>query len=122
MRVEMSTDKQIEKMVIAFVSQLRQVVTQATKNEVAAAIQKAIGARGGRGRGLAMIGPVDAKGRRAKRSPRQMSNQSERLFDHIKGNPGQRMEQIVDGVGLPTSLLQPLVKRLLAEKRIKAKG
>jgi len=103
----MSTDKQIERMVSAFVSQLREVVSQATKHEVAAAIQKALGARGGRRGALAALGPVDAAGRRAKRSPRQMTNQAERLYDHIKGNPGQRMEQIVEGINLPTSLLQP---------------
>ena len=33
-----------------------------------------------------------------------------------------RMEQICDGLGMKTNLLQPLAKRLLAEKRLKAKG
>jgi hypothetical protein len=69
-----------------------------------------------------MTVPVDAAGRRAKRSPRQMANQTEKLYEYIKGNPGLRMEQIVEGMVLDTALLQPLIKRLVAEKRIKAKG
>jgi hypothetical protein len=31
--------------------------------------------------------------------------------DHVKANPGQRMEEIVKGLGLETGLLQPLVNK-----------
>jgi hypothetical protein len=36
--------------------------------------------------------------------------------------PGERMEQISRGLGIRTGLLQPLIKRLLGERRIKARG
>ena len=51
-----------------------------------------------------------------------MEGQAEKLYDYVKSHPGERMEQICDGLGMKTNLLQPLAKRLLAERRLKAKG
>jgi hypothetical protein len=124
----MATDKNIEKLVHDFVARLSALVAQATRDEVSEAIRKAIGAggaRGGRGRGrrsFTPVGPVDALGRRRKRTEGQLETQSEKLFDYIKSNPGERMETISDALGQPSTLLAPLVRRLIADKRVKAKG
>ena len=120
----MNIDKQLVKLVTAFVAELRMVVETATRDEVADALRKAVGngaARAVRGRGGKRVAIVDASSR-FKRTPRQMEGQAEKLYDYIKSHPGERMEQICDGLGMKTNLLQPLAKRLLAEKRLKAKG
>ena len=121
----MNIDKQLIKMVTAFVAELRMVVETATRDEVADALRKAVGGngavRGGRGRGKRGVVVVPT-GSRFKRTPRQMEGQAEKLYDYIKAHPGERMEQICEGLGMKTNLLQPLAKRLLAEKRLKAKG
>jgi hypothetical protein len=123
----MNIDKQLVKIVTAFVAELRMVVETATRDEVADALRKAVGngaGRAGRGRGgKRAAGPVlVGAGGRFKRTPRQMEGQADKLYDYIKSHPGERMEQICDGLGMKTNLLQPLAKRLLAEKRLKAKG
>ncbi len=121
----MNIDKQLVKLVTAFVAELRMVVETATRDEVADALRKAVGngaARGGRGRGGKRAAVVVDAGSRFKRTPRQMEGQAEKLYDYVKSHPGERMEQICDGLGMKTNLLQPLAKRLLAEKRLKAKG
>jgi hypothetical protein len=123
----MNIDKQLVKIVTAFVAELRMVVETATRDEVADALRKAVGGNGvvRVGRGGAKRLPaalVAAGGSRFKRTPRQMEGQAEKLYDYIKTHPGERMEQICEGLGMKTNLLQPLAKRLLAEKRLKAKG
>jgi hypothetical protein len=121
----MNIDKQLVKMVTAFVAELRMVVETATRDEVADALRKAVGGNGvvrvGGGRGK-RLPTIVATGSRFKRTPRQMEGQAEKLYDYIKSHPGERMEQICEGLGMKTNLLQPLAKRLLAEKRLKAKG
>jgi hypothetical protein len=122
----MNIDKQLVKLVTAFVAELRMVVETATRDEVADALRKAVGngaPRGGRsaGRGGKRAVVVDTSSR-FKRTPRQMEGQAEKLYDYVKSHPGERMEQICDGLGMKTNLLQPLAKRLLAEKRLRAKG
>jgi hypothetical protein len=117
----MNLDKQLDRLVNTFVSDLRELVASVTREEVAEAIRKAVGSGGGRG-GRKGRAAVIVDSRRLKRSPKQMAGQAEKLYEHIKANPGQRMEQICDALGMGTNLLQPLARRLLAEKRIKAKG
>jgi hypothetical protein len=121
----MNIDKQLVKLVTAFVAELRMVVETATRDEVADALRKAVGngaPRGARGGARGKRAVVVDTGSRFKRTPRQMEGQAEKLYDYVKSHPGERMEQICDGLGMKTNLLQPLAKRLLAEKRLKAKG
>jgi hypothetical protein len=121
----MSLDKQLEKMIVSFAADVRRVVAEATRREILQAVQQSvIRGGGGAGRGGAgrAVKPIAARGPGGKRSPEQMAKQQARLLAHIKSNPNQRMEQIVAGIGIDTNLLQPLIKRLLQEKRIKTKG
>jgi hypothetical protein len=67
-----------------------------------------------------VAGKVTKKGQ--KRDPNDLAALVERLFDFIKANPGRRVEQIKDKLGLKTSELSLPIKKLLAGKRITSKG
>jgi hypothetical protein len=57
-----------------------------------------------------------------KRSPDELAKLTEKLASYIKANPGQRIEQIGEGLGRPTKELSLPVKKLLRTKRISSKG
>jgi hypothetical protein len=60
--------------------------------------------------------------KRAKRNPGEIDVLTKRLAEYIRVNPGQRMEQIKNGLGVATKQLQLPIRRLLEAKRIVAKG
>lgn len=81
------------------------------------------GARGGRA--AASSAPVRGGGRREKgqkRDPGEIERLTDRLLDYIKGNGGQRIEQIAAGMGTVTKELNLPVKKLIAQKSLKTKG
>jgi hypothetical protein len=74
-----------------------------------------------RGAGVAAKAPrTRAKG--AKRSPDELEKLTGQLLTYIKGNAGQRIEQIADGMGTSTKELNLPAKKLLSTKAIKTKG
>ncbi len=80
--------------------------------------------RGGRG---GRVAPVSAKlgSRREKgqkRDPNEIERLTGRLLDYVKGNAGQRIEQIAAGMGTVTKELNLPVKKLIAQKSLKTKG
>jgi hypothetical protein len=80
------------------------------------------GARGGRA--AASSAPVRG-GRREKgqkRDPGEIERLTGRLLDYVKGNAGQRIEQIAAGMGTVTKELNLPVKKLIAQKSLKTKG
>jgi hypothetical protein len=80
------------------------------------------GARGGRA--SASTAPVRG-GRREKgqkRDPGEIERLTGRLLDYVKGNAGQRIEQIAAGMGTVTKELNLPVKKLIAQKSLKTKG
>jgi hypothetical protein len=121
----MNLDKQLDRMVSGFVGDLRKVISQATREQVADALRRAVGGRGAangaRGGRVAKVAR-GGRGGRIKRSPKQIAAQTSKLHDYIKSHPGERMELISRSLGLTTNLLQPLIKKLLSDKKIKAKG
>ena len=102
-----------------FAREIEAIVGQLVRREVASAVKNHGGSvRAGRGTSTA---PRPAT-RRRKRSPRQLENATRKLLEYIQAYPNERMEQITKGVGIRTGLLQPLIKKLLSERRIKARG
>ena len=82
------------------------------------------GGRGGRA-AAASSAPVRGGGRREKgqkRDPEEIERLTGRLLDYIKGNGGQRIEQIAAGMGTVTKELNLPVKKLIAQKSLKTKG
>ncbi|HET7539286.1 MAG TPA: DNA-binding protein [Polyangiaceae bacterium] len=82
--------------------------------------------RGGRGaRAAISSAPVRGGGRREKgqkRDPGEIERLTGRLLDYVKGNAGQRIEQIAAGMGTVTKELNLPVKKLIAQKALKTKG
>ena len=82
------------------------------------------GGRGGRP-AAASAAPVRGGGRREKgqkRDPGEIERLTGRLLDYVKGNAGQRIEQIAAGMGTVTKELNLPVKKLIAQKALKTKG
>jgi len=115
---------EVERLVREFTTKLEQVIRSQVVSEIDNAVRTAVqgvggGARsGGRGRSVGKI--VSAGG--GKRTPEQIAKTAARLHSFIASNPGQRAEQIADGTKISTSEMALPIKRLLAEKKIKASG
>jgi len=64
--------------------------------------------------------PVSAapKGKGAKRDPGMLADLTDRLGQYITANPGQRIEQISNGIGVPTKELSLPVRKLLSSGTI----
>ena len=56
------------------------------------------------------------------RDPNEIERLTGRLLDYVKGNAGQRIEQIAAGMGTVTKELNLPVKKLIAQKSLKTKG
>ena len=61
-----------------------------------------------------------AKG--AKRSPDELEELTNQLLAYVKGNPGQRIEQIAEGMGTSTKELNLPAKKLIGNKSLKTRG
>lgn len=124
-----SVSDQIRARVEAFVDEMSDLIRESAMDTV----QKALagGSDGGarRGRRAAVGGrrpgaSVSARGRAkgAKRSPDELENLTTQLLTYVKGNPGQRIEQIAQGMGTSTKELNLPAKKLLSKKALRTKG
>ena len=114
-------NRQLRRALDDFAREIETIVAQLVRREVAAAVRS----HGGTDRAARAAAPDDdahTARRRRKRSPRQLENATRKLHEYIAEHPHERMEQISRGLGIRTGLLQPLIKRLLEEQQIKAKG
>jgi DNA-binding NtrC family response regulator len=68
--------------------------------------------------------PKGGQKRRAgeKRSPQILAQVTEQVFNHIKANAGQGVEQIAKALGTTTKELTLPIRKLLADKKITSKG
>jgi hypothetical protein len=114
----MNIEKQIDKLVGDFASELRDLVRRAVLEQVESALAEVTDLKGRR----PVVGRGRAPGRGGKRSPKEIEATTRKLLGHIEGNPNQRMEQISSALGIRTTLLQPCIKQLVADKKIKTRG
>lgn len=125
-------DDRIRARVEQFAVELAELIRESAMETVSAALA---GARPSAGRGGRRAAPVavavrgSSRGRAAasrekgaKRPPDEIERLTGRLQDYIKGNPGQRIEQIADGMGTSTKELNLPAKKLIAGKQLKTKG
>jgi hypothetical protein len=57
-----------------------------------------------------------------KRTPQQLTQITENVFNYVKGNAGQGVEQIAKSLATSTKELTLPIRKLLADKRIGSKG
>jgi hypothetical protein len=115
-------NRQLRRAMDDFAREIEAIVGQLVRREVAAAVKNLGGLPRSRQAANGSGSDDTPAGRRRKRSARQLENATRKLHEYIEAHPEQRMEQISRGVGIRTGLLQPLIKRLLAERQIKARG
>jgi hypothetical protein len=126
-------DDRIRARVEQFAAELAELIRESAMETVSAALAGARPSpgRGGR-RAAAAAAPVAVRGggrgrsasreKGAKRPPDEIERLTGRLLDYVKGNPGQRIEQIADGMGTSTKELNLPAKKLIAGKQLKTKG
>jgi hypothetical protein len=126
-----SLDDRIRVRVEQFASELAELIRESAMETVSAALTGARPSpgRGGR-RAAAPIAVARGAGRGraasrekgAKRPPDEIERLTSRLLDYVKSNPGQRIEQIADGMGTSTKELNLPAKKLISGKQLKTKG
>lgn len=126
-----SLDDRIRARVEQFAAELADLIRESAMETVSAALA---GARPSPGRGGRRTVPMAAASRSvgrgrsasrekgAKRPPDEIERLTGRLHDYIKSNPGQRIEQIAEGMGTSTKELNLPAKKLIAGKQLKTRG
>jgi len=123
-----SVSEQIRARVEAFVDEMSDLIRESAMETVHKALTGSGDGgprRGRRGAGGRRGGaPISARSRAkgAKRSPDELENLTSQLLAYVKGNPGQRIEQIAQGMGTSTKELNLPAKKLLAKKSLRTKG
>jgi hypothetical protein len=120
-----TVNDRIRSRVEAFAEELSALIRDSAMETVREALGGAAPRRGARG-GRAAASPAPVRGGRRekgqKRDPGEIERLTGRLLDYIKGNAGQRIEQIAAGMGTVTKELNLPVKKLIAQKSLKTKG
>ncbi|HKY41143.1 MAG TPA: DNA-binding protein [Polyangiaceae bacterium] len=112
-----------------FAAELAELIRESAMETVSAALAGARPSpgRGGR-RGAALVVTRAGRGRAAsrekgaKRPPDEIERLTGKLLDYVQSNPGQRIEQIADGMGTSTKELNLPAKKLIAGKQLRTKG
>lgn len=133
-------DEKIRARIQLFTEELTELIRQSALENLRVALANP--ESGGRGRrrsnAAAVALPTPRRGRKgaagraerrgadrakgAKRDPSEIAKLTDRLAQYVKENPGQRIEQIASGLGIPTKELTLPAKKLIAAKQIKTRG
>lgn len=123
-------ENELRSIVDGFVNDLSELVRRQAVGAIGAHLERGQGAsvaparapRAAAPRGRA-IEPAAAKRRPGeKRTPRELAELVERLFDYIRSNPGQGVEHIGRALATPTKDLTLPLRKLLNKKRVTSKG
>jgi hypothetical protein len=117
-------DAEVREAVEAFVEQLKGLIQRAALESVQTALN------GGHSSSRRVVTrPIaqsalasDGYEASAKRSPAELAVLIKKLHSYIAKHPGQRIENIGAGLGVPTKALVLPVKRLISEKKVTTKG
>jgi hypothetical protein len=119
-------EQQINQRVQAFVAEITELARKQAFDTLSNALQGA-GLFGGRGRGGR--NGAGRRGRAAlattaggRRSSDQIEATCEALLSAIAANPGQRIEQIGQAIGMRTKDLALPIRKLVAQKHIRTEG
>lgn len=117
-------DEEVREAVEAFVEQLKGLIQRAALESVQTALNGGHSpSRRGTARRVAQPALAsEGYEASAKRSPAELAALIKKLHSHIAKHPGQRIEKIGSGLGVPTKALVLPVKRLIGEKKVTTKG
>ena len=114
-------DSAIRQRIQAFVDELADLVKQATLESVQEALQGTADISA-TSRRLGASGGARPLGKGGKRTARELEQVTDQLLRYIEANPGERMEQIAEGMNLPSKELTLPMKRLLRSNKLRTKG
>ena len=128
-----SVSDQVRSLVESFVAEMSDLIRRSAMETVQHALAGGEAPRRGRrpaavaGRRGAPSLPAAKGGARlrakgAKRSPDELEELTGQLLAYVKSNPGQRIEQIAEGMGTSTKELNLPAKKLLGSKALKTRG
>lgn len=122
-----SLDQQIQFHIQTFVDELALLVKRAAIQSVSEALSDGAPIRRGpgrpRGSGARAASPRAASRRKGgKRDPGDLAALTDKLYAQIKGNAGQRIEQIAGAMGVGTKELALPAKKLIAAKKVRTTG
>ncbi len=110
----------------AFVADISELIQQAALASVEEALASASTIPGRRGRGgkspVAFVSLAQSRKKGAKRTPEELEQLIKKLHGYIAKNPGQRIEQIAQGLDISTKELNLPAKKLISEKKLSTKG
>jgi len=112
----------------AFVDDISNLIQQAALESVEEALAGASAIPGRRGRGASRAVPVSfaavgrARSKGAKRTAEELEQLIKKLHGYIAKNPGQRIEQIAQGLAISTKELNLPAKKLIGDKKLTTKG
>jgi DNA-binding NtrC family response regulator len=114
----------------SFVNDLSSLIQEAALESVEQALAEAsaIPGRGGRGARAArsaapsFASPSQSRKKGAKRTPEELEQLIKKLHGYIAKNPGQRIEQIAQGLDISTKELNLPAKKLISDKKLSTKG
>jgi hypothetical protein len=117
-------DEEVREAVEAFVEQLTGLIQRAALESVQSALNGGhSSSRRGATRAVAQSTLASERYESsAKRSPAELAALIKKLHSHISKHPGQRIEKIGEGLGVPTKALVLPVKRLISERKVTTKG
>ncbi|HEX3772848.1 MAG TPA: DNA-binding protein [Polyangiaceae bacterium] len=112
----------------AFVEDISNLIQQAALESVEEALAGASVIPGRRGRGAgraaaASFASLDRNRKKgAKRTAEELEELTKQLHSYIAKNPGQRIEQIAQGLDITTKELNLPAKKLIGDKKLSTKG
>jgi hypothetical protein len=112
---------QISKLVSDFVAQVSALAKRAAMDTLESALSGGMPSGGRRGRPPAALGG-SRRPKGAKRPAGEIEATKASLYDYIKSNPGQRVEQINKALGTTTKDLTLPLKKLIADKAVRTEG
>lgn len=117
-----SLDRELRARIDAFAADLTAIIRRSTLD----ALQSVIGdAQVQRATAAAPVAPASKPMRKAKRgtrSPEEVLEVAATFLTYVKSHPGERLDQIAKGLGVPTKDLKLPVQKLFAQKAIKTTG
>jgi hypothetical protein len=118
-----SVTDEIRARVEAFAEELSNLIRDSAMETVRTALGGTAPRRAGRGAGRAAASVrAGSREKGQKRDPSEIERLTSRLLDYVKGNAGQRIEQIAVGLGTSTKELNLPVKKLISQKALRTKG